>query len=207
MPLEISEPFVDQVYDLIGRGKLAECRLMLRDILNGQQITDLHAILDLDYQTFLPNLAEWLESGISDGAAISTSIALSLSMGEFEINSDTWSVSAILHEDFNEPIDKYSWFAEDEGYFLCDCYEVSGLQKIKDCLEKDYNWCLGDDIESSPPYNSVVFTAACYLLFVLFLEAIRDVHENGLKRKSKLSGVHIFGSYGDCLYHSPLEIL
>ncbi len=204
MPLEISEPFVKDVYDLVAQGQLVESEALLREVIQDEPVSDLHSVLDLDEQTFLPKLGDWLESGIVDEVKLDSSVAISLSMGEFEVNYDDWSVSAIIHKSYDKPDDNYVWISESEGYFLCDCYEVSGLSKIKNALEKDYQWCLSAD-EGTAPYSSRVYTAACYFLFILFLKAIRQLHDESLHRNSRISAIQLFGSYGDCLYHSQAK--
>lgn len=205
MSFDVSQPFVERVYALIGQGELDECELMLRELLRQETPTQFHCALDLDSKRFLPGLGNWLRSGCAGEPALDSSTAISVSMGEFEINYDNWTVDAVICEGYDNPPCKYSWLAESSSESLCDWHLIEGMEDLRQAFKMEDEWAIGGST-GAPPCSPLVYTTTCYLFFTLFLQVLRRIQEESNRNNQPLARVNLFGSYGDCLFHSkPLR--
>jgi hypothetical protein len=206
MGFEDSLPFVTDVYALIGEGRLVECEKRLREIIQQEDESIFHVVLDLQSEKMFPGLDEWLFAGCEDEPVLDSSMVIGLSMGEFEINYDNWKVDASILGGYSDPPSKYDWFASGGAPFLCEDYTVEGLDQLADAFEAYYCFWDENDLDEDtvePPVSATVFTATCYLVYTLFLKVIRKIHEQARDKGHDIARVHLFGFYGGCLYHSP----
>ena len=202
MSFNVSLPFVKRVYDLVGQGELDECARWLTEMIRNLPSSQLHCILDLSFDQFLPAYSEWLFTGCSEHPRLDSSVAICASMGEFEINYQNWIAEATAYDNYHEVDEPYEWLCESARSSLGDWFEFSGLDELQAAFEHAGEY---DDLaaDPQPPYSAELFTAACYLFFIRFLQLNRQVHQLAHDKGHALSHAHMFCFYGDCLYHSP----
>lgn len=202
MSFDASLPFVRQVYDLVARDDLDECATWLANFIRARPTTRLHCVLDHSFDHFLPDYSGWLFGACSKHAKLDSSVAIGTTMGEFEINYRDWTAEAIAYDNYRESGEPYRWLCESEGRPLSDWFQFTGLDELLGAFAHadDYDEL---DPDAKPPYESDIYTAACYLVFTYFLQLNRQTHELASKVGHGFARAHLFCHYGDCLYHSP----
>jgi hypothetical protein len=205
MTFDVSLPFVDRVYELVGQGELDECARWLTELIRSLPATQLHCIVNLCFDEFLPAYSDWLLTACNGHPRLDASVAVCASMGEFEINYQDWAAEVAAYDNYREIDEPFEWLCESARSSLGDWFHFTGLDELQAAFAhaSDYDDLAADP---QPPYPSDVYTAACYLFFVRFLQLNRQTHQLANATGHALSRAHLFCYYGDCLYHSgPIE--
>ena len=204
MPFDLDCPFVRDVYSLVGKGELDKCETLLRELIEHLPPSDFHCVLEVDFSGFISDYTQWLLDSCDEEPVLDGSIAIVSSMGSFEINDENWAAWASVHERYQETEDPYLWLCESEGFLFSTPFSFEGFDQIRAAFEK----VMETEAEVVDDASSLtqVYTAACYLVFVMFCRLNRQAHIEAQKRGHGFAKTHLFADYGDCLFHSaPLS--
>lgn len=191
--LELDQPFVKSVYELIGAGDLDQCESMLRDLLTDVP-ESMKALVDrMNPDSTFPGYYDWLVHSCKGHPLDSTS-ALAVGLGEFEINPGNFWTRTTLSPNYDPQgtTNAYDWLCESDSWGIGDIYRLKDSDILLTSLDK----AIELELAEQP------FTAYCYLVFVLLSKATKDAHQKAKLRKHPFGSAYLFCDYGDCLYRS-----
>ncbi len=198
MGLEVSLPFVSDVYTHVAAGKLDECAEMLREIVKHGGPSIMDCVLTHSFMHERDEFVEWLcECADECAKELDEKCAICCSMGEFEINAPNWRAQVAFYEGYDNPKDPYEWLATEKRKWPESEFAFDGIDEVLEAFDDAYP---SEDEEEI--VDSTVYTAAVYLVFVELLRLIRDAHEAAKAKKHGIARAHFFAYYGDLLYHS-----
>lgn len=191
--LELDQPFVRSVYQLIEAGELNPCESMLRDLLTNIP-ERMKALVDrMNPDSTFPGYYEWLVHSCN-GRALDSTSALAVGLAEFEINPGNFWTGVTLSENYStqDITHDYNWLCESDSSRIGEVYRLKDSDMLLASLD------LAIELELEEEH----FTAYCYLVFVLLSKATKDAHQKAKLHKHPFGSAYLFCDYGDCLYRS-----
>lgn len=143
---------------------------------------------------------DWLQRGL-EGFRIDESVAVSTTLGNFEVNYDSWYASADVRNGFSIAVeDPFRFLCESEFEHTEYSFELSGMAHISSV----FKWVDENTTDSGLNENVSprAFKASCYLLFAKFAKLNRQAHQLGIKNGLAFSRCNILSYYGDCVHWS-----